>query len=235
MAAGRSEASRALDALLENTVPRPRSVAPPTPAVRRPFGVAFRSWASSQVSAYRVGLVLGYFAMTFFGASAFIAGIPTFKFTTPEGFTPIWAAAVVLGGLIGSIGSLRAGTEPATKEVRVFNGIELTGAILLFITLGTYAIILLIIGYGFYGPPDAGRSSIGAGFIALGVHPTVRMLWLAFRPRFIALNRHRFHHTQTGSMVLLPAGYAIVKTDENGNVIPETPEQTAARLALKEN
>lgn len=146
--------------------------------------VVFRGWISSQVAAYRVGLVLGYLAMIYFGTSAYITGIQTFQFTTPEDWTPIWSSVVVLGGLIGSIGSLRAGTEPANRHIRIFNRIELVGAIMLFLTLGTYAALLLIIGYG-YG--DGGRASAGAGFVALGIHPTVRMLWLIFRPRFMAI------------------------------------------------
>lgn len=149
--------------------------------------LALKGWASSQVAAYRMGLVLGYIAMMYFGASAFIAGIPTFQFTTPYGWTPIWASAIVVGGLVAGVGSLKAGSEPIDKEIRVYNWIELIGTLLLFLTLGTYAAVLLIIGYG-YG--DAGRSSVGAGFVALGIQPTIRMLWLIFRPRFLAAARH---------------------------------------------
>ena len=146
--------------------------------------IIFRGWVSSQVAAYRIGLVLGYLAMIYFGVSAYFTGISTFQFTTPEDWTPIWSIVVVLGGAVGSFGSLRAGTEPANRMIRVFNRIELTGAIMLFLTLGTYAALLLIIGYG-YGDP--GRASAGAGFVALGIHPTIRMLWLIFRPRFMAI------------------------------------------------
>lgn len=172
-----------LSALLEQSFVRPRSVHPPTGHVRQPIGASFKKWAASQVAAYRVGLVLSYFAMMYFGASAVVAGIPVFTFTAPEGYTPIWGSAVILGGLVASIGSLKAGTEPVTKEIKVFNRIELVGSMLLFLTLGTYAVTLLIIGYGY---ADPGRASVGSGFVALGVGPTVRMMWLIFRPRFIA-------------------------------------------------
>ena len=169
--------------------------------------------------------------MIYFGASALIAGIPTFEFTTPMGWTPVWATAVILGGLIGGLGSIRAGSEPVTRAVRVYNRIELAGAILLFLTLGTYATLLLIIGYGF---GDAGRASIGAGFIALGMHPTVRMIWLIFRPRFVAM-AHANESTKTGPVVLIPTGYALVRIDEDGNVIPETAKERIARMPLNDD
>jgi hypothetical protein len=228
-AALRSQSNIELDKLLERTGPRPASIPKPKRVSRRkPFTVSLQEWAGSQVAAYRVGLLLGYAAMIYFGASALVAGIPSFQFTTPEGFTPIWSVGVVLGGFIAAVGSLKAGSEPMTKDVIRFNRIELTGAILLFLTLGTYAVILLILGYRF---GDNGRASIGAGFVALGVHPTIRMFWLFFRPRFIQA-AHNTHLIKVGSMLTIPAGYTIAKLDEAGNIIPETPEQTKARLAI---
>lgn len=201
--------SRNIDELLGQTVPRRPSVPPPTKVSARPFFSIMKEWASQQVAAYRVGLVLGYLSMMYFGTSAYIAGIPTFDFTTPEGWTPIWSSVVVLGGLVGGIGSLKAGSEPETKEIKVFNGIELAGAIMLFVTLGTYAALLLVIGYG-YGDP--GRASIGAGFVALGIPATVRMLWLIFRPRFVAA-RNKLH---TGPVILIPEGYQLVPIEPHG-------------------
>lgn len=198
-----------IDQILENTIPRPKSAKPPARPRGKPLGVSLRAWASSQVAAYRVGLVMGYVVMMYFGTSAFIAGIPVFEFTTPEGWTPVWAGAVTVGGLIAGIGAIKAGTEPLTREIRVFNRIELVGAILLFLTLFTYAFILLLIGYQ-YG--DAGRASVGAGFVALGVHPTVRMLWLIFRPRFLALAIA----SNSGPIVIVPPGYALFLVDSDG-------------------
>jgi hypothetical protein len=222
-------ANRDIDTLLENTVPRPAPAHAPTPPARKPFNLSFREWASSQVAAYRVGLLLSYLSMMYFGGTSFYAGIPTFQFTTPEGWTPIWATGVVIGGFVGAIGSLKAGAEPLTKSVRRFNRTELTGAILLFLTLGTYAAILLTVGYG-YGDP--GRTSIGSGFVALGVAPAIRMIWLIFRPRFLALMRG--HHTiATGPVVLVPRGYAVFRVDEHGNPLPNSEKAPEATPGLE--
>lgn len=229
MAAARdSKQNASIDASLEHSFTRPASVKPPTPPTRKPLGLSFKEWAGSQVAAYRIGLVLGYLAMMYFGGQAFYAGIPTFTFTTPEGFTPIWATAVVLGGLIGAIGGIRAGTEPTTKQVRVFNGIELTGSILLFLTLGTYAAVLLVIGYG-YG--DAARSSIGAGFVALGVPHFIRMLWLILRPRFMKIPGH--HIVAHGPVMLIPDGYRLVKIDSGAHMAKDAYETDSPSTGLK--
>lgn len=194
-----------LDALLENTAqPRQPSARPPARPSRKPFALSLREWASTQVAAYRLGLVLGYLSMMYFGGQSFYAGIPTFTFTTPYGWTPIWSGIVVLGGLVGGIGAIKAGAEPVTPGIRVFNRIELGGAILLFLTLGTYAAILLYVGYG-YG--DAGRSSVGSGFVALCVPFLVRMLWLFLRPRFLALQPKH----PANPVILVPEGYELVK------------------------
>lgn len=176
-------AAVSLDEILEKTLPRTASAKRPTPP--GPIELAarmgwFSEWARSQVAAYRIGLILTYLGTIYFGGSALTAGVPVFVVTAPEGWTLIWAPVVVLGGFIASVGAIRAGTEPVTKPIRAFNWIELVGSTMLFLTLFTYAGALLFLGY-VYG--DNGRVAVGAGFIALGIHPAVRMIWLTFRPR----------------------------------------------------
>jgi len=100
---------------------------------------------------------------------------------------------VILGGLVAAIGAVRAGDDPVRRDVRVFNWIELIGSILLFLTIGGYATVLLILGYGF---GDDGQVAIGSGFVALGIHPAIRMVWLIFRPSKAASERdHSTTHT----------------------------------------
>jgi hypothetical protein len=197
-----------IDKMLSIDPPRPRPARAPSRSMRKPLIFSLKEWASSQVSAYRVGLVMGYIAMMYYGTSAFIAGVPVFIFTAPQWWTPVWSLTVIAGGLVAGIGAIRAGAEPVTREVKIYNRIELVGSIMLFITLGSYAVLLLIIGYG-YG--DAGRASVGAGFVALGIHPAVRMLWLIFRPRFLAM---RPKHQDT--IALIPQGHALFAVDESG-------------------
>lgn len=157
-------------------------------------GSWLKRWATSQVAGYRLELIVGYLTLIMFGWSAILAGIPVFAFTTPEGFAPIWGATVMVFALVAAIGAIRAGEEPETASVRVFNRIELTGTIALFLLLGVYAAILILIGNDFFADArevsvdtatataNLGRIAVGTAIVALASHPTVRMLWLIFRP-----------------------------------------------------
>jgi hypothetical protein len=154
----------------------------------------FKKWATSQVAGYRLELIVGYLTLMLFGGAAVAAGIPVFSFTTPAGFAPIWGTLVIVGGFVSAVGALRAGEEPQTRTVRVFNGIELGGTIALFLTLTTYAVILILIGNGAFAAErvasddtattiaNLARVAVGCAIIALASHPTVRMVWLFFRP-----------------------------------------------------
>lgn len=127
----------------------------------------FELWAWSPILAFRFGLALGYLAMIYFGVSAFIAGIPAFELTAPTGWTPIWATVVTIGAMLGAIGSI--------SDRHIFRRLELAGAWSLFITVGIYAVVLLLLAYG---AGDAGRAAVGAVLVAVGVAPAVRMVWL---------------------------------------------------------
>lgn len=168
-----------MDRLLEDTLsPRPPSARRPKPLRRGVLPGFFSAWAKSQVTAYRLGLVLSYVATTGIGAVALVNGIPAFEITTPEWWTLIWSLAVILGGVVAAVGAIHAGETPSTLQVRTFNRIELAGSIALFLAMTGYAAVLLVLGYG-YG--DTSRASSGAVFVALGVAPAVRMVWLIFR------------------------------------------------------
>lgn len=145
-----------------DTMPRPSRLRQQPRKLSR-----FEVWAWSPITAYRIGLTLAYVAAIYFGVSAFIAGIPAFELTAPRGWTPIWAALVVLGAGTAAIGSV--------SDAKTFRRVELAGAWTLFLTLAVYATVLLFLAYG---QGDAGRAAVGAGFVAVGVPPGVRMLWL---------------------------------------------------------
>lgn len=127
----------------------------------------FEKWAWSPITAFRVGLTVTYLATIYFGVSAFIAGVPTFNILAPRGWTPFWAGFVVLGAMIGAIGSI--------SDKHVFRRLELGGAWTLFVMISVYAVCLLILAYA---AGDVDRAAAGSGFVVLGVTPAVRMLWL---------------------------------------------------------
>jgi len=134
-------------------------------APRKPS--ALERWAWSPITAFRIGLTLTYIGAIYFGTSAFIAGVPAFVIAAPDGWTPLWAGVLVIAAVLAAIGSA-ADTKP-------FRLMELIGSWALFISLGVYAIVLLFIAYH---DGDATRAAVGAGFVALGIQPGVRMLWL---------------------------------------------------------
>ncbi|HEY4267854.1 MAG TPA: hypothetical protein VGM94_06650 [Galbitalea sp.] len=154
----------------------------------------FGRWATSQVAGYRMELIVGYLTLVVFGGAAVAAGIPIFSFTTPAGFTPIWGSLVMVGGLVAAIGALRAGEVPLTRTIKVFNWIELWGTVALFLALTFYAGLLIIIGSGAFSEQriasddtathlaNLARVAVGCAILALSSHPTVRMVWLFFRP-----------------------------------------------------
>lgn len=205
-----------LDGLLSQTLPPRNHPKPHTRAARRqtPAIIAswsksgrIRRWAASPVAAYRLGLMIGYWAMMLVGGSAITFGIPVFDRTTPDGWTPIWGTIVIISGLVAAVGSLRAGTSveegKSLKEVKLFNYIEMAGAIGLFLTLGTLAALLLILAYGYGYSEDATR---GAAFVALGVQPAVRLLWLLFSPPKSLAQRNTQLRANTGPTPTLKSG-----------------------------
>lgn len=127
----------------------------------------FERWAWSPAKVYRLSLTVLYVASTYFGVSALVAGIPAFLSTAPHWWTFFWAVALIIGSITAAVGSLR--------DTMLFERFELVGTILLFITIGSYAVILLVLAYGL---GDTNRAAAGAGFIALGSLPGMRMLWL---------------------------------------------------------
>ena len=139
---------------------------PPYRFTRR-YPTRFERWAWSPILAYRVGLTLNYLGALFFGVSAFFAGVPAFRLTAPEGWTPIWALVLSVGAILAAVGSISD-----VQKHRIF---ELLGSMAVFLTLAVYAVILL----GFaYVVGDADSAAVGAAFVALGVQPGVRLAWL---------------------------------------------------------
>lgn len=162
-----------MDPLLEDSLRRPRF----SRARRPPSRVEV--WAKSPIVAYRMGLTGTYALTIYFGISGLIAGIPAFDLTAPDGYVSVWAALVIVGAIVATIGSIHSeaplNPDGPTSLQKVFRNIELTGAWLLAITIGSYAAVLLVLAYS---GGDADLAAAGAGFIVLGSTPFWRMVWL---------------------------------------------------------
>ena len=160
-----------IDPLLEDTG-RPPQLARERAKLIRPHRIRrtptrFERWAFSSIIAYRLSLTLGYAAASYCGVSALIAGVPAFQVAAPSWWLIVWAPALILSAFVALLGSV--------SDSRRSWSTELVGAIGLFITLGTYAAVLLVLAYG---SGDSARAAAGSGFVWLGVGPALRMVWL---------------------------------------------------------
>lgn len=137
-------------------------------------------WALSPISGYRVGLTGTYALTIYFGISGLVAGIPAFDLTAPSGFVTPWAIMVIIGALAAAVGSIHSESPVAasglTRLQRVSRNVELIGTWLLFVTISSYAGVVLLLAY--FIDPNGDRAAGGAGLIALGSVPFWRMVWL---------------------------------------------------------
>lgn len=156
--------SMELDNQTFQTMPKPPRI--PERAVRKL--TRFERWAWSPVVSFQIGLTAGYLGMIFFGVSAFIANIPVFEETAPDGWSQYWGAALVTGGILGAIGSI--------DRHKVFEMVELFGAAATSLSVGTYALSLLFMAYT---TGDNDRAAIAAAMVALTLPVLVRTLWLS--------------------------------------------------------
>lgn len=127
----------------------------------------FEIWAWSPITSFQVGLTAGYIALIYFGISSLIASPPSFQDTSPEGYAWFWALGLFFGAIIASLGSV--------SRNKYFEWAETVGASILSLTVGSYALLVLVIAYGL---GDTGRIAGGAGFTALAVPILIRTMWL---------------------------------------------------------
>jgi hypothetical protein len=147
------------------TMPKPPRV---KQHIKHRVPTKFEIWAWSPVLSFQVGLTASYIALIYFGVSAFLAEVPAFRETAPDGWSIYWATALVIGSIFAAFGSI--------SRMKWFQRAELLGATLISLTVGSYAAVTLFIAYVL---GDEDRASGGAGFVALAVPTLVRMMWLA--------------------------------------------------------
>lgn len=123
-------------------------------------------WAWSPVIVLRVALVATYFAYVYASVIAFLAGIPVFTLTTPEGYTSVWAVLLGLSAVLAAIGSITDRWRTLEK----------------WATLVLSALLLAYIGglnlVGFV-EGDLDRQFIGAIAFIAGILPMTRFVYLA--------------------------------------------------------
>lgn len=93
----------------------------------------------------RWALSAKYFLFTLAGFVAFEIGAPSIRFTTPQGYEPIWAAFVAGGGLLAFLGSLRPKWSAAEAIGGSFLLAFLAVLIVAVFIRGQYAVSLLLV------------------------------------------------------------------------------------------
>jgi uncharacterized membrane protein YjjB (DUF3815 family) len=63
-------------------------------------------WAWSPVIVLRIALVGVYLGYVYASVIAFIAGVPIFRLTAPQGYTSIWAVLLGVSAVLSAIGSI---------------------------------------------------------------------------------------------------------------------------------
>ena len=123
-------------------------------------------WAWGPVVVLRVALVAVYLGYVYASVIAFLAGVPVFRLTAPDGYTAIWAVLLGLAAILSAIGSITDRWQQLEK----------------WASLGLASMMLAYVGglngVGFV-EGDLDRQFVGAiAFIAF-ILPAVRFVYLA--------------------------------------------------------
>jgi len=123
-------------------------------------------WAWSPVIVLRVALVGVYISYIYASVIAFIAGVPVFRLTAPEGYTAVWAVFLGVSATLSAIGSI----SDRWQQLEKWSSLGLASM------MGAY--VGGLNGVGFV-EGDLDRQFIGAiAFIAF-ILPAVRFVYLA--------------------------------------------------------
>jgi len=123
-------------------------------------------WVWSPVIVLRVALVITYVLYVYASIIAFIAGIPVFKLTTPEGYTSVWAVLLGSSAIVAAIGS----TTDRWQALERWASLALSALLLTYI--GGLNLVGFIEG-------DLDRQFIGAVALIAGILPITRFVYLA--------------------------------------------------------
>lgn len=123
-------------------------------------------WAWSPVIVLRIALVGVYLGFVYASVIAFIAGVPVFRLTAPEGYTSAWALLLGTAAVLSAIGSV----SDRWQQLEKWASLVLSAMMLAYVGG--------LNGVGFV-EGDLDRQFVGAiAFIAF-ILPAVRFVYLA--------------------------------------------------------
>lgn len=123
-------------------------------------------WAWSPVIVLRIALVGVYLGFVYASVIAFIAGVPVFRLTAPEGYTSVWAILLGTSAVLSAVGSV----TDRWQQLEKWASLVLSAMMLAY--MGG------LNGVGFV-EGDLDRQFVGAiAFIAF-ILPAVRFVYLA--------------------------------------------------------
>lgn len=123
-------------------------------------------WAWGPVVVLRVALVAVYLSFVYASVIAFLAGVPVFRLTAPEGYTSVWAVLLGTSAVLAAVGSI----TDRWQQLEKWASLVLSAMMLAYVGG--------LNGVGFV-EGDLDRQFVGAiAFIAF-ILPAVRFVYLA--------------------------------------------------------
>lgn len=123
-------------------------------------------WAWSPVIVLRIALVGVYLGFVYASVIAFIAGVPVFRLTAPDGYTSVWAILLGTSAVLSAVGSI----SDRWQQLEKWASLVLSAMMLAYVGG--------LNGVGFV-EGDLDRQFVGAiAFIAF-ILPAVRFVYLA--------------------------------------------------------
>lgn len=123
-------------------------------------------WAWGPVVVLRVALVAVYLSFVYASVIAFMAGVPVFRLTAPEGYTSVWAVLLGSSAVLAAVGSI----TDRWQQLEKWASLVLSAMMLAYVGG--------LNGVGFV-EGDLDRQFVGAiAFIAF-ILPAVRFVYLA--------------------------------------------------------
>lgn len=126
----------------------------------------FEVWAWSPVIVLRIALVAVYIGYVYVSVIAFIAGVPVFRLTAPEGYTSVWAVFLGASAVVAAVGSI------TDRWQRV----EKWSALVLAALMSAYVAGINAIGFA---GGDLDRQVVGGVAFIAWILPAIRFAYLA--------------------------------------------------------